>query len=123
MVGLGTREGDILMRIPDYRNVHGVKGLNHWITKTSRVDKAHKDEFEKELESSIHKKKPKVKKKRKKETQKEHPALIYESQELDEMQLETDHLFSEYDKKIKSETDIDLDEETSNNSDQFPSWA
>jgi len=111
------------MRIPDYPNVHGVKYLNHWTTKTNRVDKAHKDEFEKELESSIHKRKPKVKTKRKKETQKEHPALIYESQELDEMQLEIDHLFSGYDKKIKSETDIDLDEETSNNSDQFPSWA
>ena len=111
------------MRIPDYRNVHGVKDLNHWTTKTSKVDKAHKDAFEKELGSSIHKRKPKVKTKRKKETQKEHQALIYESQELDEMQLEIDHLFSEYDKKIKSETDIDLDEETSNNSGQFPSWA
>ena len=111
------------MRIPDYRNVHGVKDLNHWTKKVGRVDKAHKDEFEKELESSIHKRKPKVKTKRGKETQKEHPALIYESQELDEMQLETDHLFSEYDKKIKSETDIDLDEKTSNNSDQFSSWA
>ena len=111
------------MRIPDYRNVHGVKDLNHWTTKTSRVDRAHKDEFEKELESSIHKRKPKVKTKRKKETQKEHQALIDESQELDEMELEIDHLFFEYDKKIKSKTDIDLDEETPNNSDQVSSWA
>ena len=111
------------MRIPDYRNVHGVKDLNHWTTKTSRVDKAHEDEFEKELEDYIHKKKPEAKTKIKKETQKGHQALIDESQELDEMQLEIDHLFSEYDKKIKSETGIDLDEETSNNSDQFPSWA
>ena len=47
------------MRIPDYRNVHGVKDLNHWTTKTSRVDKAHEDEFEKELEDSIHKRKAK----------------------------------------------------------------
>ena len=123
MVGLGTLEGGILMRIPDYRNVHGVKDLNHWTTKISRVDKAHEDEFEKELEDSIHKRKSEAKTKRKKETQKEHQALIDESQELDEMQLEIDHLFSEYDKKIKSETDIDLDEETPNNSDQFPSWA
>jgi len=46
------------MRIPDYRNVHGVKDLNHWTTKTSRIDKAHEDEFEKELEDSIHKRKP-----------------------------------------------------------------
>lgn len=53
------------MRIPDYPNVHGVKYLNHWTTKTNRVDKAHKDEFEKELESSIHKRKPKVKTKKK----------------------------------------------------------
>jgi len=45
------------MRIPDYRNVHGVKDLNHWTTKISRVDKAHEDEFEKELEDSIHKRK------------------------------------------------------------------
>ena len=123
MVALGTLEGGILMRIPNYRNVHGVKDLNHWTRKTSRVDKAHKDEFEKELESSIHKRKPKVKTKIKKETQKKHQALIDGSQELDEMELEIGHLFSEYDKKIKSETDIDLDEETSNNSDQFPSWA
>ena len=111
------------MRIPDYRNVHGVKNLNYWTTKTSRVDKAYEDEFEKELQGSIYKRKSKSKRKRKKETQKENQALIYESQELDEMQLEIDHLFSEYDKKTKSETDIDLDEETSNNSDQFSNWA
>ena len=123
MVGLGTLEGGILMRIPDYRNVHGVKDLNHWTIKTSRVDSAHKDEFEKELEDSIHKRKSEAKTKRKKETQKEHQALIYESQELDEIQLEIDHLFSEYDKKIKSETNIDLDEQTQNSNDQFSSWA
>ena len=49
LVGLETLEGGILMRIPDYRNVHGVKALNHWTPKASRVDKAHEDEFEKEL--------------------------------------------------------------------------
>ena len=59
----------------------------------------------------------------KKKTQKKHPALIDESQELDEMELEIDHLFSEYDKKIKSKTDIDLDDETPNNSNQVSSWA
>jgi len=123
LVGLRTLEGGILMRIPDYPNVHGVKYLNHWTTKTSRVEKAHEDAFEKELEDSIHKRKSEEKTKIKKETQKKHPALIDESQELDEMELEIDHLFSEYDKKIKSETDIDLDEETPNNSDQFSSWA
>ena len=111
------------MRIPDYQNVHGFKDLNHWTTKTNRVDKVHEDAFEKELEDSIHKRKSEEKTKIKKETQKKHPALIDESQELDEMELEIDHLFSEYDKKIKSETDIDLDEETPNSSDQFSSWA
>ena len=111
------------MRIPDYPNVHGVKYLNHWTTKTSRVEKAHEDAFEKELEDSIHKRKSAEKTKIKKETQKKHQALIDESQELDEMQLEIDHLFSEYDKKIKSETDIDLDEETPNNGNQFSSWG
>ena len=59
MVGLRTLEGGILMRIPDYPNVHGVKYLNHWTTKTSRVEKAHEDGFEKELEDSIHKRKEK----------------------------------------------------------------
>ena len=65
MVDLGTLEGGILMRIPDYRNVHGVKDLNHWTTKTSRVDKAHEDEFEKELEDSIYKRKSEAKEKMK----------------------------------------------------------
>ena len=54
-----TLEGGILMRIPDYRNVHGVKNFNHWKIKISRVDRVHKDEFEKELEDSIHKRKEK----------------------------------------------------------------
>ena len=123
MVGLRTLEGGILMRIPDYPNVHGVKYLNHWTTKTSRVEKAHEDAFEKELEDSIHKRKSEEKTKIKKETQKKHQTLIDESQELDEMELEIDHLFSEYDKKNKSGTDIDLDEETPSNSDQFSNWA
>ena len=111
------------MRIPDYRNVHGVKDLNRWTTKTSMVEKVHEDAFEKELEDSIHKRKSEEKTKIEKETQKKYPALIDESQELDEMELEIDHLFSEYDKKIKSVTDIDLDEESPNNNDQFSSWA
>ena len=54
------------MRIPDYRNVHGVKDPNHWTPKASRVDKAHEDEFEKELEDSIHKRKSEAKTKKKK---------------------------------------------------------
>ena len=56
---VGTLEGGILMRIPDYRNVHGFKSLNYWRIKTSSVDRVHKDEFEKELEDSIHKRKEK----------------------------------------------------------------
>ena len=111
------------MRIPDYRNVQRIKDLNRWTTKISRVGKTHEDEFKKEFEDSIHKRKPEAKMKIKKETQKEHQALIDENQELDKMPLEVDHLFSEYNKKIKLETDIDLDEETPSNSDQFSSWA
>ena len=65
MVGLGTLEGGVFMRIPDYQNVHGVKALNHWTPKASRVEKAHEDEFEKELEDSIHKRKSEAKRKRK----------------------------------------------------------
>ena len=111
------------MRIPDYPNVHGTQYLNYWTTKTNRVEKVHEDAFEKELEDSIHKRKSVEKKKIKKETQKQHQALIDENQKLDETQLEIDHLFSEYDKKIKSETDIDLDEETPNNGNQFSNLA
>jgi len=56
---VGKLEGGILMRIPDYRNVDRIKSLNYWRIKTSRVDRVHKDEFEKELENSIHKRKEK----------------------------------------------------------------
>ena len=47
------------MSIPDYRNVHGVKSLNYWRMKINRVDRVYKDEFKKELEDSIHKRKEK----------------------------------------------------------------
>ena len=65
MIALGTLEGGILMRIPDYRNVHGVKDLNHWTTKINRVDKVHEDAFEKKLEDSIYKRKYKIKREEK----------------------------------------------------------
>ena len=65
----------------------------------------------------------KQKRKEKKRLKKEHQALIDEDQELDEVQLGIDRLFAEYDKKIKSETNIDLDEQTQNSNDQFSSWA
>ena len=84
------------MRIPDYRNVHGVKDPNHWTPKASRVDKAHEDEFEKELEDSIHK--------RKSETKRE--KSLTPDEELVEMQFEVDHLFTEYEQKVKWEKRI-----------------
>jgi len=49
-------KGDILMKIPDYPNVHRGKYLNHWTTKTSRVEKAHESAFGNELKDSINKK-------------------------------------------------------------------
>ena len=110
-------EGGILLRILDYQNVHGVKDVNHWTKKTRRVNKAHEDEFEKELVDCLNKKKTKAKTKIKKGDQKGHQAFVDESQERDEMLVETDHLFSEL------KTDMDLDEETPNNSDHFSSWA
>jgi hypothetical protein len=116
-------EGGILMRIPDYRNVHGIKGLNQWTTKTNRVDKAHKDEFEKELEDSIHKRRSEAKAKKKEKIKRKNLAIIYEDQKLSEMQQETGQLFSECDKNLKSETDLDLDEGTKNNSSKFSSWS
>ena len=105
------------MRIPDYQNVHGVKDLNHWTTKTRRDNKAHEDEFEKELVDCVNKRKSKAKTKIKKRAQKEHQALVDESQERDEMLVETDHLFSEL------KADMHLDDKTLNNSDHFSSLA
>ena len=102
------------MRIPDYRNVHGVKDSNHWTPKASRVDKAHEDEFEKELEDSIYKRKSEAKRKRKK--------FLTPNEELLEMQLEVDHLFAEYEQNIKWERDTGLDKKTPDNGDRFSSW-
>ena len=110
-------KGGILMRIFDYQNVHGVKDVNHWTTKTNRVNKTHEDEFEKELADCLNKRESEPKTKRKKDAQKEHQDLVDESQELDEIQLEKNHLFSE------SETDMNVDKETPNNSDHFSNWA
>ena len=85
------------MRIPDYRNVHGVQDVNQWAAKTTRINKAHEDEFEKELADCINQRKSKPKTKRKKDSQKEHQALVDKSQVLEE--------------------------ETPNNSDHISSWA
>ena len=39
------------------------------------------------------------------------------------MQLEVDHLFAEYEQKVKEGMDIDLDEETLNSGNRFSSWG
>ena len=83
------------MRITDYQNVHGVKEVNHWAKKTSRVNKAHEDEFEQELADCINKRKSKTQTKRKKDTQQEYEALVDESQELEEeMPINSDRFSS-----------------------------
>jgi len=105
------------MRISDYQNVHGVKVVNRWTNKTSRVKKAHEDEFEKELADCLNKRKSQAKPKRKKDTKNEDQTLFDESQGRDKMLVETDHLFTEL------ETDIDLDEKKPNNSDRFSGWV
>jgi hypothetical protein len=69
------------MRISDDQNIHNVKDINRWETKTSRVKKAHKDEFEEQLSEEINDRKSKVKKKIKKDKKKEHQALVDERQE------------------------------------------
>ena len=73
--------------------------------------------FEKALADCLNKRESEPTKKRKKDAQKKNQALVDESQELDEMLLENNHLFYE------SETDMNLDKETPNNSDHFSSWA
>ena len=105
------------MRISDYQNVHGVKEVSRWTNKTSRVKKAHEDEFEKELADCLNKRKSQAKPKRKKDTKNEDQTLFDESQGRDKMLVETDHLFTEL------ETDIDLDEEKPNKSDRFSGWV
>lgn len=85
------------MRISEEQNAHKVKDINRGTTKISRVKKAHKDDFEEQLTDVINERKLKVKKNIHKDTQKEHQALVDESQELDE--------------------------EKSNNSNYFTSWA
>lgn len=103
------------MRIPDYRNVHGVKNPNYWTPKTSRIDKTHQDEFEKELEESINKKKSEPNKKQRK--------TLAQDEKLDEMQSEVDKLFAEYEQKFNDETNVDLDDEIPKNDNRFSSWG
>ena len=85
------------MKISDDQNVHKVKDINRWETKRIRVKKAHKDEFEEQLEDGINERKSNVKTKIKKDKKNEHQVLVNESQEREE--------------------------EKSNNSIHFSSWA
>ena len=85
------------MRISDDQNVQKGKDINRWATKTSRVKKAHKDEFEEQLADGINERKSKVKSKTHKDTQKEHQALVYESHELDDEKPNNSNYFSNWD--------------------------
>ena len=96
LVSLGPLKGGILMRISDDQNVHKVKDINRWATKTSRVKKAHKDEFEEQLADGINERKSKVKTKIKKGTKKEHQALVDGNQELDEEKPNNNNHFSSW---------------------------
>jgi hypothetical protein len=84
------------MRISDDQHFQKVKDINRWATKTSRVKKAHKDEFEEQLAEGINERKSKVKTKIKKCTKKEHQALVDESQELDEEKPNNSNYFSSW---------------------------
>ena len=103
------------MKIPEYQNIHGVNASNLWMAKARRIEKVHEDQFEKELEDSILKRKFKSKEGRKKS--------ITQDGSLGEIQLEVDHLFAEYEQKIKTKADIDLDEERPKNGNRFSSWG
>ena len=84
------------MRISDDQNAHKVKDINRGATKICIVKKAHKDEFEEQLADGINERKSKVKKKIIKDTQKEHQALVDESQELDEEKPNNSNHFSSW---------------------------
>jgi hypothetical protein len=96
LVSIGALKGGILMRISDDQNVHKVKDINRWATKTSRVKKAHKDEFEEQLADGINERKSNVKTKIKKDKKKRHQSLVYESQELDEEKPNNSKHFSSW---------------------------
>ena len=84
------------MRISEEQNTHKVKDINRGTTKISRVKKAHKDDFEEQLTDVINERKLKVKKNIHKDTQKEHQALVEESQELDEEKPNNSNYFSSW---------------------------
>ena len=84
------------MRISDDLNVHKVKDRNRWATKTSRVKKTHKDEFEEQLADGINERKSKVKTNTKKDIKKKHQFLVDESQELNEEKPNNSNHFSSW---------------------------
>jgi hypothetical protein len=84
------------MRISDDQYFQKVKDINRWATKTSRVKKAHKDEFEEQLADGINERKSKVKTKIKKGTKKEHQTLVDQNQELDEEKPNKNNHFSSW---------------------------
>ena len=84
------------MRISDDQNVQKVKDINRWATKTSRVKKAHKDEFEEQLADGINERKSKVKTIINKDTKKEHQVLVDENKELDEEKPNNSNHFSSW---------------------------
>ena len=84
------------MRISEEQYVHKTKDINRGATKTSRVKKAHKDDFEEQLADGINERKSKVKKNTHKDTLKEHQAPVNESQELDEEKPNNSHYFSSW---------------------------
>ena len=84
------------MRISDDQNVHKAKDINRWATKTSRVKKAHKDDFEEQLADVINERKFKVKTKINKDTKKEHQVLVDEIQKLDEEKPSNSNQFSSW---------------------------
>ena len=102
------------MKIPEYQNVHGVNASNLWLAKAGRVEKIHEDQFEKQLEDSIRKRKSEINNRRRNKSPR--------GEKLDETQLKVDQLFAEYDQKDRRATDIDSDEEKPNNGKQFSSW-
>ena len=97
LVSLRVLKGGIHMRITDDQNVNKVKDINPWAAKTSRVQKAHKDEFEEQLADGINERKSKVKTKIKKGTKKEHQNLVDGNQELDEEKANNNNQFSSWD--------------------------
>ena len=57
------------------------------------------------------------------ETNKKQRKTLAQDEKLDEMQLEVDKLFAEYEQKFNDGTNVDLDDEIPNNDNRFSSWV